>query len=1231
MSISRHTFDPDKHYKQVLFHQDRDLLDSELNELQAIQTHERTQLGNAIYNEGAILDGLEVIVAGANLQIASGKLYLDGCVVGVAGTQLNFDPAKSEGVDYVFASRLIEQIGRNQDPGLINPATGEATAERQKWKVTLHANDPGHTTNRKTLPIYKFDRETGTVTPIVVQKSNLALGDLAGNLPCNRISVASITEDQLNFEAAEGLHSLLQNLAERTFDQAGSYLVSGLDSFVGQVEDDHVWVVTNAGRAYVQGFRLHRDLPTRTLVPKSTATRFVRGEQKTFLSGQRRYLLNSSPLQASSQVEAIVETVANITRGSVGGGEDLLTPNPVVHILEVSQGGTVFQKDVDWTQSGNMVDWLAGGQEPGIGTTYTVRWTYTKQLVKDVDYTDGGWFGVPNHPPAGAYYYLVSSITPLGESGFDLTLLAGRTTEAGNINTLSWSPVIGATAYRIYRAGSGIRDHFRFLDEVDSNTTNYIDDGVVALDMERGAPANSPPAPESPRVSITPANTSLINFGRAGVGVEPVPGSNCSIDYEYYLGRRDIIYATAHHIKRLEGPPADEPKMPVAPEQTLALCSIYCPPDATNMVIENFGLARITMDQIHKIIRDVEDLKYNDALSQMTTDLQNRDAQTKKGIYSDDFSNTAQSDVYHPDWNARIDGLLRFVSPNRIATANLLTVDQAGSDVLFTGSLALLPGEEQVLIEQTDWSEEKNINPYAVFEKPEAVVDVTPNIGRRGQTGIAVRAANLTPGMAGITVWCDGQEVASGLVSDQIGRVTAAFTIPDTVQNGDRVVEISDGIFRARTNLQVNDPLVVTCIERIVNNRTIIRNRTIVVHHTTVVNQPGGSGGGSGGSGGSGSGGSSQPIEPNDITDLVRPPIRIIRKPVANKIWQEKIRPAKRDPLAQTFSFPVSRIVSKVGVFFTQKDAALPVTIQIRGVTTGLPNHLVLAETVLAPNEVSLTGETQVSFDDPFYAQANTSYAVVLLTNSTQYRVRVASLGQMGQNGIITGQTYTAGVLLESSNAETWTPLNGSDLNLRIYGYAFQPEGEIRFMPLTGVQFSELNLDEYSAIPEGSGIAWEYSLDGGVTWDAMVPAEEENLPGVATQIRVRARFFGSQSNESPALKIGDVNLLGYLNQEQGIYVSRENELVQTVTATKLYVQMDIPSGTSITWTASNDGGQTWEATTLEATRPIDEEWTEYTLTCVFADPSGRNVRYKAEMTGTHLVYPRIHSLGATLS
>ncbi len=1182
MSISRDTFDPAKNYKRVRYHQDRDLLDSELNEQQDIINNERRKLADILFKEGAIVSGFGVTVAANVLTVAEGLVYIDGCLERVPGAVLTYDPAKTSGADYVYVELLKYNYGYNQDAVLINPATGEPTAEREKWVLSLKNHDtsgealPNNVTQRKVVAVHKFDRETGDVTATVREKSNLYLQDLLGTLPGSRITVASITEDQLAFAAAEGLNSLLQNLAERTYDQAGSYLVKGLDSFIGDNDGQNVEVITNAGRAYIQGFRLQKDLPTTTLVPKSTAVKSVRGEQKTYVVGTRRYALNNTPLKETTQVEAIVEIVSNITRGSVGGGEDLLVPNPVVDIIEVSQGATVFQEGADWQQSGNYVDWLGSGNEPAIGTTYTVRWTYTKQMIKGADYVDGGWFGRSGHPAADEYFYLVTAQSAAGETQYDSAKVVSRDTPAGEINRLSWLPVSGATGYRIYRGTQNTaRADFQRLKDVAAGVTSYTDDGVDEVVGGNPPASNTSGLTMSP-VQVEPGNLSIINFGRANIGDEPVAGSNCSIDYDYYVGRRDIIYATTREIKRLEGAPADWPKLPIVPEGTLGLCSVDCPPNSVDLTVQNFGLTRVTMDQIHEIIKDVEDLKYNDAQFQMNNELQNRDAQTKKGVYSDDFSNDAQSDIYHSEWSARIDRVRRFAAPARTASATVLTVNPSASNALFKGSLALLPATERVLVEQTDWSEVKNINPYAVFEKPDASVEITPNIGRRGQTGIAVVGSNFQSNANNVTIRCDGQVVASGVHADTAGRVSASFVIPENVRNGNRIVEMTDGLYSARAGIQINDPMVITRIERIVEER-------------------------------------------------------IIRVPVVQVVWRTQIVTVRNDPLAQTFSFTEDKVVSGVGLYFTAKDPSIPVTVQIRGVTTGLPNGVIFAEKVLAPGDVSLNVETKVVFANPFYAQAGTSYAVVLLTNSSNYRMRVATLGQLGQNGVITRQTYAAGVLLESSNAETWTPLNGSDLTMKIYGYHFQPSGEVRFQPITGVQFSDLNLDEYSSVPQGTGIAWEYSTDGGVLWDAIVPAEEERLPNLASQVLVRALFSSNAANISPALIYKDVNLIGYLNNPTGKYLNRENELTQGVSSTKIYTQMNIPSGTTVNWFASNSGGATWEAMSILTTRKIDEEWTEYTLTRTFSDPNGNRVRYKAEMTGNNLVYPRIHTLGATLS
>ncbi|CAM2066692.1 DUF4815 domain-containing protein [Sulfidibacter corallicola] len=1192
MSISRQTFDPEKNYKAVRFHQDRDLLDSELNELQSLASHEQRKLADAIFAEGAIISGLTVTKASHVLTLAPGVVYLQGRIEAVPGAALTFDPAKDTGVDYVWVELLKYEYGFNQDSTLINPATGEPTAEREKWVLRLSERNtsgdslPTHATGRHILPVYKFDRADGSVTLVVKHKNQLVLEDLVGTLPGDRIRVSSITESQLSFKAAEGMNSLLDNMAERTHDQAGSYLVSGFDAQVGEADSDHVTVMTNAGRAYIRGFRLQRDLPSHTLVPVSKADKRVRGEQKTYNGTTRRYPLNSVPLKSTVQVEAIVETTQNVTRGSVAGGEDLLSPNPVVTVLEVSQGATVFQPGTDWNQSGNFVDWTGNGSEPGIGTTYTVRWTYTRQMERDVDYTDGGWFGRADYPGAGLYHYLVTVRDSQGESGFVAANVVTRTAPVGGINALSWLPVNGATGYRIYRGSGAIEaDQFGLLVELPPGVTRFEDDGVE--DTSSQVPLSVPTSPAiMSRVQLQSGNTDVINFGRADRGQKPVHGSNCSVDYDYFQGRIDVLYATASAIKRLEGPPSDDPKMPVLPDGALGLTAIHCPPDSAAMTARNFGLRRITMDQIHDLIRDVEQLKYNDAKNQMNADLSHRDEGQKKGIYADDFSNESQSDVYHPEWSARVDTVGRVVAPPRTTVSHALQVDTVRSTVELHGSLALLPGEETVLVEQADWSESRNINPFAAYEAPSPIFSVTPSVGRRGSTLVTVTASFFPPNVSA-SVRCSGIVVADGVMTDAVGRMTASFIIPVDAPTGNRRVSVSDGTRGASAPLEINGPTDIARIDRVV-------------------------------------------IDP-EFQET-----RIVRRSVRDRVWTTRFQPSKQDPLAQTFSVSQNRVITAVGVWFAAKDPTIPVTVQVRGVTTGLPNDQILAEKVVAPSEITTGTETKVTFDDPVYAEANTSYAVVLLTHSSSYQVQVATLGQMsqlGDRGIITSQAYPAGVLLESSNAESWVPLNASDLRCSIYGQAFEPNGEIWFHPITGVSLSNLNLDEFSHIPEGTSIAWEYSLDGGTTWDALVPAEEERLPNLATQILVRAKLTRAAAlvGESPALVFGDVALVGYLNEGSGTYVTRENTVTQGIEASKVYAEMNIPSGTTIIWFSSNDGGGSWEEMTLEETRQVTHQWTEYTYSVTFADPSGREIRYKAEMVGTALTGPRIHRIGATLS
>jgi len=170
MTISRHTFDPTKSYKRVRFHEDRDLLDSELNELQDIERYDRQLLWDRIFTPGSILQGMAGTINGAEVSFTPGSVYLDGQPVSVPGATLTFP---EPGVHTIYVDVFRREVTAADDPELVNPLTGEPTAEREKWIASLQTRDtsgdplPDGSTGRTVAPLYTFDREAATLTPVV--------------------------------------------------------------------------------------------------------------------------------------------------------------------------------------------------------------------------------------------------------------------------------------------------------------------------------------------------------------------------------------------------------------------------------------------------------------------------------------------------------------------------------------------------------------------------------------------------------------------------------------------------------------------------------------------------------------------------------------------------------------------------------------------------------------------------------------------------------------------------------------------------------------------------------------------------------------------------------------------------------------------------------------------------------------------------------------------------------
>lgn len=219
-------------------------------------------------------------------------------------------------------------------------------------------------------------------------------------------------------------------------------------------------------------------------------------------------------------------------------------------------------------------------------------------------------------------------------------------------------------------------------------------------------------------------------------------------------------------------------------------------------------------------------------------------------------------------------------------------------------------------------------------------------------------------------------------------------------------------------------------------------------------------------------------IPPRNVNTTTITNIRTNTTTITNDVLASAIQIEQPyDPLAQSFYVfeDTGVFLTSVDVYFEIRDEDnIPVTLQIRPMIAGVPSNVVVpfSEVTLTPDQINLsvdgTVATKFTFPSPVYlqgpqqqtvrqapiaSQTQAEYAIVLLSNSSNYRVFVTELGQ---NDILTGvkvsRQPTLGSMFKSQNGTVWTPSQLEDLKYRIYRADFQGEGVLRlFNPKLGL------------------------------------------------------------------------------------------------------------------------------------------------------------------------------------
>ena len=199
----------------------------------------------------------------------------------------------------------------------------------------------------------------------------------------------------------------------------------------------------------------------------------------------------------------------------------------------------------------------------------------------------------------------------------------------------------------------------------------------------------------------------------------------------------------------------------------------------------------------------------------------------------------------------------------------------------------------------------------------------------------------------------------------------------------------------------------------------------------------------------------------NEVRTLTDETGEVLVETDVNVVSLPRPRPVHHgDPLAQTFKVddPTGIFVTKCDIFFQSKSDNLPIAMEIRETTMGTPNDIILpfSHVVKDPKDIDISQDGKVAttfeYSGPVYLKGNTEYAIVLLSNSTDYNVWISRLGEpeistAGQEAgqiLVTTQPLM-GSLFKSQNASAWTASQYEDLKFTLYRADFGARGSLQF------------------------------------------------------------------------------------------------------------------------------------------------------------------------------------------
>ena len=235
---------------------------------------------------------------------------------------------------------------------------------------------------------------------------------------------------------------------------------------------------------------------------------------------------------------------------------------------------------------------------------------------------------------------------------------------------------------------------------------------------------------------VTSMSFNLESRSFAGTGSSttniPKDNSNFIYDFDFYVGRIDMLFLTAEgDFKVVKGSPAELPAPPKPIDDAMKLAEINLNPYVIETRDASFTTEnnrRYTMRDIGKLEARINNMEYYTALNLLEKDAASFQIQDsngldrfKSGFVVDNFRGHSTGDVKHPDYRVAIDmnaGELRpkyFMKGVELLEENTTDTERTNDQYQKTGDVLTLPYTHKVVVEQPYATRVENLNPVLSF------------------------------------------------------------------------------------------------------------------------------------------------------------------------------------------------------------------------------------------------------------------------------------------------------------------------------------------------------------------------------------------------------------------------------------------------------------------------------------------------------------------------------------